>query len=205
MAKNNKPVFAYIAAALSMFVPAPGRLAYGLVLILEIIFLTFFGVLLQSITKKLSAEDFSKPLSFVFLFFLVLIFQQILNILCPFITITLGFNIYLVALSAVPVVFFTSNYIFSQKLSFRLKYTMKHCMIFSFLGFLFFLFRDIFAFGTITLPGRHKLLEIILIPALYEYNSFFFNSIPFALILLSILLAFVSLILRKFEIVRRSL
>ncbi|NLM00859.1 MAG: hypothetical protein GX220_05330 [Treponema sp.] len=203
--KNNKPIYIYIASCLSMLVPAPARLAYGLILILEVNFITFFSILSQSLIRNLRVDEFSKPLNFAFLFLFVLLYQQILNLYSPIISFTLGFNIYLTALAAIPSVFFTSDYIFSQNLSRRIKYSFKHCYLFSILALFFYVIRDLFAFGTLTFPGRFGIIEFKLIPVLYNFNSFFFNSILFALILLALFLAFVSLINRKFEIIRRAM
>lgn len=202
---KNKTVFFYIAAALSIIIPSPGRLGFGIILVLEMFFLVFFGTLLNSLIKHLRIEEFTNLLMFVTLFTLVIIFQQLLSLYSPIFTLTLGFSVYLTALSSMIAGFFASPKVLESSLSFRLSKNMKSTTLFSIVALLFYTVRDIFSFGTITLPGRLGLIEFKIIESLPFNDSFFWNSIPFALIMLAIFTAAATLINRKLEIIRRTM
>lgn len=200
---KNKFFYLYITTALTMIIPTNGRFAYGLTLVFELFFLVLFTNLLQSLIKKIKLTEFIKPFTFFFVFVLTVLYEQLIGLFSPFIALTLGFNFYLTALATIPTIFFTSDYIIDLSLGNRLKKTLKQVLLYSLFALFFFLLRDIISFGTVTLPTSYSLLEIKIIKPLFDNNSFFWNSIPFALILLSVIYAISCYINRKFEVVRR--
>lgn len=200
---KNKFFYLYITTALTMIIPTNGRFAYGLTLVFELFFLVLFTNLLQSLIKKIKFTEFIKPFTFFFVFVLTVLYEQLIGLFSPFIALTLGFNFYLTALATIPTIFFTSDYIIDLSLGNRLKKTLKQVLLYSLFALFFFLLRDIISFGTVTLPTSYSLLEIKIIKPLFDNNSFFWNSIPFALILLSVIYAIACYINRKFEVVRR--
>lgn len=196
--------YLYIAPALSILIPTPARLAYGIILLLELNFLVLLGSLPQSMIKHFNVNEFSKPLSFIFLISFVIIFRQLVSLYSPLIANTLYLNFYLTSIASFPMVLFSDDEITEMSLKVRLKLGLKYSLKFTLFGILYFLLRDLISFGTVTLPGRYQLYEYVIFKKLYENNSFFWNSIPFGLVLIAVFLAIATYIQKKFDIVRRA-
>jgi hypothetical protein len=201
---NKNIYYLYIAPSLTILIPAPARFAYGIILLVELNFLVLSGILPQSMIKHFKVNEFSKPLYFIFLISFVIVFRQLISLYSPLISNTLYFNFYLTAIASFPMILFTDEEITEMPLKRRLTLGLKNSFKYTVFGLLYFLFRDLISFGTITLPGRHQIIEYVIFKKLFESNSFFWNSIPFGLILLAMFLALTTFIQKKFDIVRRA-
>ena len=74
MKKNS--LYTYIASSLIILVPVPGRLSYGIILILALNALTALGILFRHLTKKLSVDEYMPALMTVFLIGLCIIYKN---------------------------------------------------------------------------------------------------------------------------------
>ncbi len=198
---KKSPVFVFIAGTLSFLVPTAGRFAYGIILVIGLFFITFFTSLCKALCHLLSLDEYIVPLSLVFLSIFTVLYKQILTMYSPIIAFTLDFSLYLTSFSSLMLGFIYSET--KDTLSFLGK-NMKHAFFFSLFALFFYLLRDYFGYGTITLPAREGLLSYSLPSFHFFEHSFFWSSIPFALLFLALLLALFTLINRKFDIIRRK-
>ena len=116
----------------------------------------------------------------------------------------MNFTVYLAAFSSMIIGFFASeedDKDFSDTLSHNIMNTLKFCLLTLF----FFLIRDYIGYSTFTLPGQFGFIEYKM-PSIHQYyKSFFWGSIPCAIVLLALGLALITFINRRFDIVRRKL
>ena len=153
--KKNQ-IYLYIASNLAFLVPVPGRFAYGLILMLffniQMILLT---LLFHAIHRMRLAELRNAVLSLAIIS-LGICLKQILAIFCPIISLTLGFCIFLPALASVIIEFFFLDY--EHGLKRHIAQNMKKSLLMTIFSLIFFLIRDIFGYGTFTLPAYKRLL-----------------------------------------------
>ena len=200
---KKKSHLVYIAAAISILLPATGRFAIGMVICVAMLFITFFGTIFNRIIRNLVSKDSAVFYQFVISILLCTIFNQLITLYSPILHIYMGFTIYLTAFSSMIIGFFTSDIQkdFSDVLAHNMINTLKFCLLTLF----FFLLRDYIGYSTFTLPGPNGFIEYVL-PSFHQYyKSFFWGSIPCAIVLLALGLALITFISRRFDIVRRKL
>ena len=200
---KKKSHLVYIAAAISILLPATGRFAIGIIICIAMLFITFFGTIFNRIVRNLVSKDSAVFYQFVISILLCTIFNQLLALYSPVISIYMNFTVYLAAFSSMIIGFFTSDEEkdFSDVLSHNMLNTLKFCLLTLF----FFLIRDYIGYSTFTLPGQFGFIEYT-IPSIHQYyKSFFWGSIPCAIVLLALGLALITFISRRFDIVRRKL
>lgn len=183
MKKNS--LYTYIASSLIILVPVPGRLSYGIILILALNALTTLGILFRHLTKKLSVDEYMPALMAVFLIGLCIILKQLLILYSPLTALTLSFVIYAPVLSSLMISSLYENT--DMSLSRDLSYNMKKTAYFSIFAFIIFLFRDIFGYGTISFPVPSGIHEIALFKNLPSaFMGSFWASVPGALVILAV-------------------
>lgn len=196
--------YIYTAAALSLILPFPPRFAYGIIGVLLLNFLLYFGFLIKFIAEKLKLTAVLSPVLIVSLVFLTIIFKQLLILYSPLCALTLGFALFMVCFSS----YLFGNILDAAGLPPRehIVHTVVRTGLFSLALLLFFLFRDILAYGTITLPVSAGLKQIVLFTrSVHARRSLtVFATIPGTLFLLGFVFAFFSYANRKFMILRRS-
>lgn len=200
---KQKSLYIYIAAYLAILIPLPGRFIYGLILMIELMLLTNIGTLINSLVKKFKLTDIRSAIIMITLISFVILFRQILIIAYSEMALTLGFYIYLPAVSIFQIHFLFDD--MDNSLKIRLQDNNKKTFVFSFSSLFFFLFRDIASYGTFTFFGKnHQMYEkVIFNPDKIGIFSFF-ATIPGALILAGLVL-FVQIIFRnKFRIIKNS-
>ena len=127
---KKKSHLVYIAAAISILLPATGRFAVGIIICLAMLFITFFGTLFNRIIRNFVSKD-----SAVFYQFVISINTSLLNpivpLYSPVLYIYMGFTIYLAAFSSMIIGFFTSDIQkdFSDVLSHNMTNTLKSTVI----------------------------------------------------------------------------
>ena len=119
------------------------------------------------------------------------------------IALVLGITIYAPALSA-----FVLGYLYRKSglnLGASIKIAFFKCNAFAVFSLLFFSIRDLLGYGTISLPGPSGLIEFHIVKEnALSFLGFFFASIPGAMILLAVLLAVITLVMKKMEIYATS-
>ncbi len=200
MSNKNKTYF-YIAANLAMFVPVPGRMAYGIILIILFNIQMFFVTLLLHALRHMNLSNLRNTLVSIEIIAFTILYKQLLIIFCPIIALTLGFAIYLPTLSSIAFEFFFLKEFGRLKIHFV--EIVKMCGIITLNTIVYFLLRDLIGFGTFTLPAWKRMI-VLKLPYSLETTSagVFFATVPGSLFLVSILLIFIAYIRNKFTILK---
>lgn len=169
--------FVFIAASLALLVSAPGRLAYGLPLVLELNLLAFGATAFNSIMKKVDLGPLRDILTLSFIIFLTILYRQFLALYSPVLALALSFTIYLPAASA-----FLLGCVYSEQAN-PVGKNASVCAKFSVFAAIFFLLRDILGYGTISLPARNAIREIVLFDSYKTSLLSFLATIPGALLI----------------------
>lgn len=199
MKKNT--LYIFVTAYLALLIQTPGRFVYGFTILAELFLLVIIGTLTISLIKKIQMEEISTFIIMLTLISFTILFRQIIAILYSEVALTLGYIFYFPTLS----IFFLNNLFvyYDEPLAKRLSSNLKSASIFILLGLLFFIFRDIAGYGTMTFFGKnHNIYEKIIIN---NSNIGFFSfvaSIPGALILSGVILFICHFVFRKMKIIR---
>ncbi len=176
--------FVFIAASFALLAAAPGRLAYGLPLIIELDILFFAAKAFYSFVKKIEMGSLAEILALAFIVFMTILFKQVLILFSPVIALTLSFCLYIPALS----VFLLASVFQGQASADGASF--EPALLFSAFALLFFLLRDVLGYGTISLPVSNGIKES------YLFNSYdtaflsFFATIPGSLLVLVLCMSF---------------
>ncbi len=195
--KRNFNLYAIVAFSLAVLVPLPGRFAYGIIFFVAINFFMFAGTLFKKLISELDMEEM-QPLALALILIACAVFiKELLKLYSPLIALTLGFSLYMTALSS----FMIGSLYDKEKtvLANDLKINMKRSVLYSLLALSYFFVRDFFGYGTITLPSRSGFYYINVFPKQTEYFSVssFFASIPGALLLTVLMISLFTFIDKK--------
>jgi len=199
---NRKSIYVYIAITLAMIISAPGRFACGIVLVLELNLLMLLGTLVKSFIHRFELVPVGSVLLLTVMIVVTMLTRQALVLTIPQMAVQLGFVVYLPTVSA-----FLIGYMFGEEES-ELKKTiprnMGYTLSYSVFALLFFLFRDIAGFGTITLLTNDGLYEQVLFDS-GKINAFvFFATIPGALVCTAVILILYVFVVNKFIILENA-
>ncbi len=198
--KMTQSLFSFIVATLALLIPFPGRFVYGFTLILELNFIMILGTLSGSLIKLLKLEEMGTTLYLFFNVAVTILFRNILMLFQAEVALTLGFLIYVPAVSL-----FVVGYIFenaNEPLLTALKKNERYVIIFSIFSFLYFLFRDVVGYGTFTFYGKNgQIFEKLIISKDFIGFSAFFASIPGAFVLSAIIVYLLIVIRNKYKII----
>lgn len=198
---TKKVAFLYVGACLSMFVPAPPRFAYGIVLVLIANMVLLITIPIKVAIDYFKIYRYRTVLLLLVAVTLTIFCYQILTLFSPIMALSVGFVVYLIPLSS-----YTMGFIFLEKtnsISEAYKKSLKSNGILSVFGLVFFLLREFLAFGSISFPGMNGIIVFNLPFDFLVTFGFFWKSIPGALILLAGFLVILSLVYRRTEITRR--
>ncbi|WP_443737294.1 hypothetical protein [Treponema sp.] len=181
---DYKKFLIYIGTTLTIVLPFPGRIAYGIFALLHFNLSVVLLTLMFYAINLLKVKFLRLGICSLELVALTILYKQLLVIFCPVAALTIGFSFYLPAVSAVIITIFnlrTKNSIKETCLD-----KVKKSLSISAFCFIIFVLRDILGFGTITLPKWQSLL-VIKIPEIpfLAGNSFmsFFATIPGSMVL----------------------
>lgn len=201
---TKKKMYALITASIALLVPAPGRFAYGLILVVQVMLLVTLGTLFRNWFSKLGLGQLLPALLAVMLVSVAVLYKQLIILYAPFAALVMGFTLYLPALSAF--VISTVHHPLEESLGAQVHQNVIVALKFCIAALAFFLFRDIFGFGTITFPTHAGLWELQLIQdADKNYLGTFWASVPGALIIIACVTALLSFVLRHFAEVEESI
>ncbi len=202
--KTKRNIYSFLTASLALLVPSPGRFAYGIILLFMLNLLMLAGTLFKHLVKVLDLDELLPVLLAVFLMTVSVIFKQLLITLSPLAALTLGFIIYMPAVSS-----FLIGNLYSQNsdnIKENLAVNLKESILFSIFALAVFLFRDIFGYGTISLPAASGLVEISLLKVREGgfYPGIFWATIPGALVIIALSLAIYVHVISKFNQVKEQ-
>ena len=199
----DKIVYFFLAAALALLIPAPGRFAFGLVLILVFNFQIITSLLFSRLINILRLNSLKNALMAMEIIASTIFCKQIIPLICPVVALTLGFILYLPAFSAIIIDFLYKETEPSMKKDIGNKMLLSGS--FSVIAVIFFLIRDVFGYGTITMIAARR-IAVFQLPFKTDtvYASSFLATIPGAILLLAFFFALYMLSRNRFAILKRS-
>lgn len=204
MKLNKNDLFIYLLLSLSMLVFVPGRLSYGLILIFEYNFILILGILFSKLICILHLEDLRNICFATGIVFLAVLYKLFVRLYSPVIAFNLGILFYMPPLS----IFVLGNIYNKTKessLTVQLKTIMLKSLFFTIYALIFYILRDFFGYGTISLPSIHGVYELFIIKEMrYSFMGIFFASIPGALFLVSIFYILISYFLNSANIFKNK-
>lgn len=195
---NKRIYFIFIAASFALLVSAPGRLAYGLVLIVEMNILAISATYFSVFVKKLELGNLQNVLTLAFIVFVTILYKQLIILFSPVIALNLGFVLFLPAIS----VYLFGN-VFSESAP-QTSSVFSQSLVFSAFAFVFFLLRDVVGYGTISFPIRNGIAQVHLFDSYSTAFCSFFASIPGALLLMVFFMAGLLTFQYKMNIIEKA-
>ena len=192
--------YVYMVAALSIILPLPPCFAYGILAIIQIFLLVIAGLFTKLLLERL---DMKKQIPAIILFVLTIftiLYKQLLILYSPVMALTIGYSLYLICFSSYVLGNILDSVGFSPWMHF-LK-ALGRISLFSAFTLVFFVVRDILAFGSISYPSKEGVKYIRLFKT--GYDGHFFVSIPGTLIMLGLIFALFAFVNRKIMIIQRS-
>lgn len=200
---TKQATYTYIAASLAFLIPFPGRFVYGVVLVIELLFLMLIGTAVTSAADKVKLGELRNVLALIAITSFTILYKEILILTQTEIAMTLGFLLYIPAASS-----FLIGYIFNKPettILERIKVNMTHTSRFALFALFFFLIRDVFGYGTFTFFGsNHLIYEKILFDSDRISILSFLATIPGALILSSLILFIDVTVSHKMKILTKA-
>ncbi len=201
--KIDKNTYFFIAAILAIFVPAPGRFAYAITLLLLFNLQMILATLFFHLMNFLKLDNLRNILVVVELVSVTILFKQLLILFCPIMALTLGFCIYLPTFSTIAIQFFFESR--KDKLKTHFFTGVSNAMMFSAYSLVFFLLREIIGYATISFPGKGELIVFHLpVDVNAASAGVFFATIPGCLSMIAICFSLYIFVGKKFEIVRNT-
>lgn len=199
---NKSLYFIFTAAAFSMLVCAPGRFAYGFVLMLEFLLIISGASAFSYLVKTLKLENLKSVLNLAFIMFLTIAFKLVLVLVSPVMALTLSFVIYVPAISA----FMLSSVLTNEEKTVKdgVAKNLVTSLVFALFTLVFFFVRDVAGFGTITLPAKYGITEKVLFDVHKSAFFSFFASVPGALMMVAVTVAVIILLQNKFSIIEKA-
>lgn len=200
---KKSELYVFLMLSLAMFVPIPGRLCYVTVLLVLMYLQTVLGILFRNFCARFVSEGLQNVISVVFIVFLTVLFRQAIIAFSPIVAFTLGICFYMPSISA-----FVLGNIYNKN-----EYTLTEhvvsvsikSLVFSIYAVLFFLVREIFSYGTISLPKAGGILEIQVVQDTSKiFAGSILASVPGALFLIVFISSLIRFVLNKLEILDTS-
>lgn len=201
MMKKNM-VLLYISAFLSVVIPVPARVAYGLIMLLTMNIVMFLGTTAKFLIRKLDIEELEPVCLIIFLYAVTIFCKQLLILFSPLAALTLSFALYLIPISSFILGYILSDKEMNPKVLYRKN--MSASGIFTGYALIFYIIRELLAFGSISFPVPKGIHVIRIISNQISDYTFFFATIPGAFVILSVLVAVFAFIERRVEINRRK-
>lgn len=195
---NKRIYFIFIAASFALLVSAPGRLAYGLVLIVEMNLLVLASASFAAFVRRFEFGNLRKVVMLSFVIFATVLFRQILILFSPVIALTLGFVIFLP-----PVSVFLFGNVFAERTPYPSD-ALRQSLVFSAFALVFFFLRDLLGFGTISFPMPNGIGEARFFDSHSTAFCSLFASVPGALLLVVLCMAALLTVQRKMNIIEKS-
>lgn len=195
---NKRIYFIFIAASFALLVSASGRLAYGLVLIVEMNLLVLASASFAAFVRRFEFGNLRKVVMLSFVIFATVFFRQILILFSPVIALTLGFVIFLP-----PVSVFLFGNVFAERTPYPSD-ALRQSLVFSAFALVFFFLRDLLGFGTISFPMPNGIGEARFFDSRSTAFCSLFASVPGALLLVVLCMAALLTVQRKMNIIEKS-
>ncbi|MCH5288435.1 MAG: hypothetical protein J1E32_00800 [Treponema sp.] len=200
---RNRTIYFYVAASLATVVPVPGRLAFGLLMVVLFNIQVVTGVLTCHLAARLKLDDLQRVIVSVELIAITILYKQLVMLVCPVAALTLGFLIYLPALSSAVIEFSYKNNV--GTLAEDLKEKAARNGVFSAVALALFFVRDTIGFGTVTFPAWQRIAaaHLPVFPGTAAVGAFL-ATVPGAFVLAALLLALYLFVTGQFARIARA-
>lgn len=192
---KNLPIF------LALLIPCSGRFVIGLTLMTLFFILSLIVSITNSLINKIKLQEMRSVIQIMIMISVTILYKQLLIFTCTEVAFTLGISLYfpMIFLIMVGAIFVDTN----KSLKIRLIKSCRRNLFYFFTGLLFFLFRDIFGFGTFTFFGNeHGIKEIIILNSEKIGVLSIFASIPGAMIVAGAILFILIGIKKRAKIIK---
>ena len=102
---NKNKIYFYVASNLAMLIPLPGRFAFAVFVAIQFNLQMILLTLLSDAVKRLKLESLKTSILLLETVAFTILFKLLLVIYCPIAALTLGFCIYLPALTPIMMMF----------------------------------------------------------------------------------------------------
>ncbi len=198
--KSYHHVFLFIGALLSLLVPCPARFGYVLIMVFAADLLLILGSAMNIAVDRLRLAELSNILILVFLVWGTSLIKQFLILYSAIIAMTLSFVLYLLPVSSL---------LIGRTVTHDSKDWKAYCLanlrimgVFTATSLTFAFFRELMAFESISFPTKNGLWVIQLNLHGVIMPTEFWGTIPGAFIILALILAFMTVVQRRFNIIR---
>lgn len=199
---NRNTIFMYIAVSLVMLVPVPGRLYYGVPVVIVLNLLMVLTTLFSKLMDHFKFFSLKPVCVLLMLVGLTIFSRQLLILYSPVTALTMGFICYMPTIAVLMLGRFFDNR--GMHLKTALTGNMRESGLFSIYALVFFLLRDVVGYGTISFPVPSGIFKFEL-PTIAYFSPFtFWASIPGALVISGGLLAVLSFVRKYCGILDRS-
>ena len=147
---NRNTIFMYIAVSLVMLVPVPGRLYYGVPVVIVLNLLMVLTTLFSKLMDHFKFFSLKPVCVLLVLVGLTIFSRQLLILYSPVTALTMGFICYMPTIAVLMLGRFFDNR--GMHLKTALKGNMRESGLFSIYALVFFLLRDVVGYGTISFP-----------------------------------------------------
>lgn len=192
----------YISAFLSVVIPVPARFGWGIIMLFTMNVVMILGTTAKYFIRKLDIRELEPVCLLIFLYATTIFCKQLLILYSPMAALTLSFALYLIPISTFILGYILTDKEMDPKILF--KKNMSASGIFTGYALIFYLIRELLAFGSISFPVKKGIHVIKIIADRMPEYTFFFATIPGAFVILAILVAVFTFIERHVEILRRK-
>lgn len=199
---TRRAISIYMAATCAIVIVCPGRLVCGIVIAVELCLLMLFGLLFRAFLSKIKMENMIQSTMLVFIVFLTALFKQFLILIMPELALQLSFILYLPAISTFSTVFLLEKNI--PEIKELLSRNVISAGMFSLYILIVAFVRDLFGYGTLTLPAYGRQFEIVIFNPDRISTLSFLATIPGALILTALFLSGFLFVENKFNILKKA-
>ncbi|MCR5495512.1 MAG: hypothetical protein K6F15_07740 [Treponema sp.] len=198
---SKKAISIYMAATCAIGVICPGRFVCGFIVAFEIVLLMLSGDLFRSLLSLLKIEKLNQVLLLLFVVYVTVMIKELLKFIMPMIALQMGFLFYLPAISTFTTVFLLEEN--NNSLVENLKSNTPASLLFAGYILLITLIRDIFGYGTLSLPKVGAPFELIIFNPESVSAMTFLATIPGSLVLTALILALFLFIENKIHILQK--
>lgn len=194
----KEKTYLQVIALLGLIIPCPARFGYGLIMALSLIIFIGFLSLMKWGLSKTETGNTNTLILLVFSVFLIILQKKLLGLFSPILEMTLSFALFFIPISSVVVKFILKNTNSdSPKICL---FVIKETSIFALKLLGIYGLREIFAYGSISLPVRNGIKVFTFL----DRNFVFWGTIPGAFIIMASILAISISIKRRFYSIERN-
>lgn len=196
--KHQSNIYLYILSLLPIIIVTPARVGCGLILILLLNLTMILGTTIRFFMNKIETGNTDRLILLSFMVFFTIIYKRLLVIFSPVLGIMLSFALFFVPLSSLCLDLLFGREKYDSPKVFGINMIYSGC--FSLFLFLFYICRELLAFGSISIPVKSGIKAFRYFP----WHSDFWATIPGGFILIAIVFVLVIFIDKRLDSIRSA-